>query len=209
MSITNNYFFVDGSALLSDIRAIRNDKEQLRGRLFVITRLAKYFTHDEVLKRYHAGQFRRFVFYFVENDDRLKDDLILPDPTVPDEIDDLRIEHCGKRIKEIESARQWLEENKAPEHVRERLYRSEKAVDTQICCDALQLAARDKLERLFLYSNDYDFVPLCKCLRSLGVNINLIRLSVGNVNKGLVRECDAYTEMPYPEIVRCFVDPPG
>ncbi len=207
MSITNNYFFVDGSALLSDIRAIRNANEPLHGRLFVITRLADYFT-GERFDKFHSGQWRRFVFYFVQGDDRLKQDLVLPDPTVPGEIIDLRIEHCGKRIKQFALAKEWLEENKGPDYVSDCLYRSEKAVDTQICCDALQLAARDKLERLFLYSNDYDFVPLCKCLRSLGVNINLIRLSVGNVTKELVKECDAYTEMPYPEIVKCFVDPP-
>lgn len=93
--------------------------------------------------------------------------------------------------------------------VRDCLYRSEKAVDTQICCDALQLAALNRLDRLFLYSNDYDFVPLCKCLRSLGVNINLIRLSVGRVNKRLAQECDAYSVMPVQQMMECFVDPKG
>ena len=65
------------------------------------------------------------------------------------------------------------------------MYRAEKAVDTQLCADALQLAAVGKLDRLFLYTNDYDFAPLCRALRNLGRNVNLFRLQPLNINREL------------------------
>ena len=77
--------------------------------------------------------------------------------------------------------------------VTDRLRRTEKAVDTQICCDALQLAAVSKIDRLFLYTNDYDFVPLCETLKSLGINVNLIRLSKANSNKDLLAHVDGFS----------------
>jgi uncharacterized LabA/DUF88 family protein len=108
---------------------------------------------------------------------------------------DLRVEYCRKRIAEFERARAWLDENHAPECVRDCPYRSEKAVDIQICCEELQLAAMGRLDRLFLYTNDFDFVPLCRTLRQLGCNINLFRLKAPAVNADLAKECDAFHEM--------------
>lgn len=77
-----------------------------------------------------------------------------------------------------------------------------------MCCDALQLAATKRLDRLFLYTNDFDFVPLCRTLRQLGSNVNLFRLRAEGVNGDLVRECDAFQVMQDPWLITCFDKPP-
>lgn len=190
----NNYFFVDGSALLGDIVRARRDLSLPSDARIILSMFASYFASGR-FGEFHGAGYRRFVFYFVQADERLQSLVVLPDPTVPGAVVDLRIEYCGKRIRQFEQAHQWLEAHGAPESVCECLYRSEKAVDTQICCDALQLAATGKLDRLFLYTNDFDFIPLCRSLRQLGSNINLFRLRGDNVNSALVNECDAFHVM--------------
>ncbi|HEX5036178.1 MAG TPA: NYN domain-containing protein [bacterium] len=204
----NNYFFVDGSSLLSDLKRMHQEDGTLKGRRLSVTTFVEKFTRGHEFQQYHGGIYRRFVFYFVDGDDRLERELILPDTSVPGAVEDLRIEHCGKSIKEFRVAQEWLEKNKAPQSVADCLYRAEKAVDTQICADALQLAAVGKLDRLFLYTNDYDFVPLCRALRHLGLNINLFRIRAFSVNKQLAQECDALQEMPVGDIQSCFLPLP-
>ena len=202
MTSPNNYFFVDGSALLGDIRRARIDLT-CNGR-FSLRPFAEYFCGN-YFTQFHGGYYKRFSFYFVSDDERLRSNVELPDVTQPGDVSDLRIEYCGKRINQFEKAKLWLEENRAPEFVRECLYRSEKGVDTQICCDALQLAASGKLDRLFLYTNDFDFVPLCRTLRQLGANINLFRLRSAGTNAELASECDAFHVMDDAYLRSCFV----
>lgn len=84
----------------------------------------------------------------------------------------------------------------------------EKGVDTQICCDALELAAHGKLDRLFLYTNDADFIPLCETLRHLGVNIHLHRLFGAGVNRALVKNCDVFTVFEASDIPAVLVPDP-
>ena len=165
--MNNNYFFVDGSALLGDIRRARTDLGINANAKLNLKEFAAFFTGPR-FREFVGDGYRRVVFYFVQDDERLRSFVQLPDFSRPGEVSDLRIEYCGKRIRQFEQAQKWLDDNSAPESVRECLYRSEKAVDTQICCDALQLAGTGKLDRLFLYTNDYDFVPLCRSLRQLG-----------------------------------------
>jgi uncharacterized LabA/DUF88 family protein len=206
MSLNNNYFFVDGSALLGDIKRIRKLHPNQSGIRLNLKMFVQYFS-GSLFQMYHSGAYRRFVFYFVDNDERLNSLVLLPDFTKPGEVIDLRVEFCGKRIKTFEQAKIWLDDHSAPEHVRECLYRSEKAVDTQICCDALQLAATGKLDRLFLYTNDFDFTPLCRTLRQMGTNINLFRLRGDDVNQELVKECDAFHEMDPASMRLCMSIP--
>lgn len=71
--------------------------------------------------------------------------------------------------------------------------RAKRGVDIEICCDALQFAASGQLDRLFLLTNDSDFVPLCRKIKQLGANISLLRLSDARpVNKELAQACDSY-----------------
>jgi uncharacterized LabA/DUF88 family protein len=201
----DNYFFVDGSALLADVRRVRRElvSDLPSTAKFRLTTFAGLFA-GPAFRQFHDSHYRRFVFYFVQDDERLRSIVELPEFTVPGSVRDLRIEYCGKRITQFKQAKNWLDDHEAPEYGQERVYRSEKAVDTQICCDALQLAATGKLDRLFLYTNDYDFVPLCRTLRQLGVNITLFHLHEGNVNKELVTECDAFLVMERGHIHACF-----
>jgi uncharacterized LabA/DUF88 family protein len=86
----------------------------------------------------------------------------------------------------------WLEEEVPPQW-KDRCVKSEKGVDTEICCDALRLASLGKMDRLFFFTNDRDFIPLCKTLKEFGVNVSLIHLSkFTNPNKLLISECDSY-----------------
>ena len=79
-----------------------------------------------------------------------------------------------------------------PPQWKDRCVKSEKGVDIEICCDALRLASSGKMERLFLLTNDRDFIPLCKTLKDFGVNISLLYLSeFSNPNKLLTDECDS------------------
>ena len=204
----NAYFFVDGSALLGDIMRARRDLQLGSTKLLHLTAFAQYFTSPRFAS-WHSNGYRRFVFYFVQDDERLRSMVVLPQPHIPGAVSDLRIEFCGRKIRQFEQARQWLDEHNAPEAVRECIYRSEKAVDTQICCDALQLAGTNKLDRLFLYTNDFDFVPLCRSLRQLGANINLFRLRGKDVNVDLANECDALHVVDEQFISQCFVEPAG
>jgi uncharacterized LabA/DUF88 family protein len=207
--MANNYFFVDGGALLADVKKAIADLQLPGWARLDLVAFAQYFAG---LRFHHftRGSYRRFVFYFVQNDERLRKAVRIPDFSCPDAVQDLRIEFCGKRIKHFDEARSWLEEQNAPESVRECLYRSEKAVDTQICCDALHLAATNKLDRLFLYTNEYDFVPLCRALRQLSANVNLFRMQRQSVNALLVSECDAFhVFVDEGELRASFVDQDG
>jgi len=194
--MADNYFFVDGSSLLSDIARFRRELEILPTSRFHVPMFWEHFT-GENFRPWHAGDFRRFVIYFADGDPRVETDLFIPDPVVPGAYNDTRIEYCGKRLRDMEKAREWLDTKNAPPFVTECLYRSEKAVDTQICCDALDLVRSRKIDRLFLYTNDYDFIPLCRTLRRAGVNVSLFRFDKERTNKELAAECDAFHVCQY------------
>ncbi|MFC1967340.1 NYN domain-containing protein, partial [Chloroflexota bacterium] len=148
--------------------------------------------------------YRRFVFYFVEGENRIVDNIILPDSSNPGQCYDTEIKYCGKRLPGSTKVDTWVAKNHPPPFILERLHKSEKAVDTQICCDALELASRDKLDRLFLYTNDSDFMPLARTLKSLGVNISLIRLQNRNPNQSLTNEFDTYTTLSDKRLAEVF-----
>lgn len=198
----NNYFFVDGASLLSDVTNIKKRKVFFSKKL-VLKDFVYYFT-DPRFRHLHYKSYKRFVFYFVNNEKRIKKDLILPQFDKPNEAIDIHIEYCGKKVKGGAFVDRWIAKNKPPKRVLEQLHKTEKAVDTQICCDALQLAALGKLERLFLYTNDSDFVPLCKTIKTMGANISLFKLEEKNVNKDLIEECDSFSVVWKTELITVF-----
>lgn len=84
-------------------------------------------------------------------------------------------------------------EESVPPKFHNRFQKSEKGIDIEICCDALRLASTGRMERLFLLSNDGDFIPLCKTLKEFGTNISILHLSdVTLPNDDLLREADSY-----------------
>lgn len=190
--MNNNYFFIDGSSLISDIRKLKNKHIHLRNYKFKVTGLCNLFMNDIGFTPFHSREYRRIVFYFVKNDQRVTEYLSLPDFKKPGEVNDTQIKFCGKKIPVYKKANDWLEKKSAPNYVRESLYKSEKAVDTQICCDALVLLSLNKLDRLFLYTNDFDFIPLCQTIKTMGANVNLVQLTSERVNIDLAKECDAF-----------------
>jgi uncharacterized LabA/DUF88 family protein len=57
----------------------------------------------------------------------------------------------------------------------------------------MQLAAAGKLDRLFLCTNDSDFLPLIKVLKTMGSNVNIFHLSSDTkLEDSLAIERDAY-----------------
>ena len=128
----DNYFFVDGSALIADVVSYKRDNALPPDSKFSLTSFANYFT--QAFPKISGFAFRRFVFFFANNDERVEKVFVLPDFTKPGGFEDLRIEWCGKRLKKSAEVEDWISEHDPPPSVMDKLHRSEKAVDTQICC---------------------------------------------------------------------------
>jgi uncharacterized LabA/DUF88 family protein len=203
-TINDNFFFIDGSALIADVNAYRREHAPLETMKFRIQGIVDYMTGSR-LRHLHGDSFKRFVFYFAVRDERVNEIFELPDISMPGQGTDTYIQYCGKRLRKSKRVEEWISEHKPPPAVMDKLHRSEKAVDTQICCDALQLAAYNKLNRLFLYANDSDFLPLFGALRQCGANISLIRLFAKGTNKELLKECDSFDVMGETILEKCFV----
>jgi uncharacterized LabA/DUF88 family protein len=199
----NNYFFVDGSSLIAEVIAIKKSKKDLESKKLDIRKFYRSFTGNRLVSL-HSGIYKRFVVYFVVHENRINDNIIIPSFYTPDEVEDLQIKYCGKRIRGGANIVSWISKHNPPNYVLERLNKAEKAVDTQICCDALQLASLGRLDRLFIYTNDYDFVPLCQTLKSMGSNISLIRLQEKKINKELAQECDSFSVVPADQLISLF-----
>lgn len=199
----NNYFFVDGSSLITDVIAIKKSERELASKKLDIIKFTQMFIGPRLMSL-HSGIYKRFVFYFVIHENRIDDNIIIPPFHRPGEVEDLQIKYCGKRIKGGSAINNWISRHSPPNYVLERLNKSEKAVDTQICCDALQLASYGRLDRLFIYTNDYDFVPLCQTLKSMGSNISLFRLQENKINKDLVQECDSFSVVSVDQLSSLF-----
>ena len=204
MSIDFTYYFVDGSSLIADIKSLRRSNKKLKNKKLSVIEFVNYFIGPKFNSLMGDG-YKRFTIYFVSNDDRVGQFFALPNFHNPGEIEDIHIKYCGKRVRGSKSAYKWIERNNAPKSVLEILNKSEKAVDTQICCDALSLSCHNKLDRLFLYTNDYDYVPLCEALKANGTNISLFRLFKKSVNKSLVENCDSFSIVNTSAIESLFV----
>jgi len=198
-----NYLFVDGSSFIADVIAIKKSEKELASKKLDIIKFCRSFTGRR-LEAFLPGGYKRFVVYFVLHENRIGDNIIIPPFHKPEAVEDLQIKYCGKRIRGGSAIDSWISKHSPPNSVLERLNKSEKAVDTQICCDALQLASYGGLDRLFIYTNDYDFVPLCQTLKSMGSNISLFRLQEKKINKDLVQECDSFSVVPVDELSSLF-----
>jgi len=199
----NTYYFVDGSSLIADIKKIQKAYPDLRNKKLSIINFVKYYTSR--FPYLTDGSYKRFTVYFVNKDERIKGLFILPNMTNPGESEDIYIKYCGKRIKGSKAAYKWLEARNPPKSVLEIINKSEKAVDTQICCDALSLSCYDRLDRLFLYTNDYDYFPLCEELKRNATNISLFRLFKENVNVDLVNNCDSFSVVDPNDLNSLFI----
>ena len=203
-TLDKTYFFVDGSSLIADIKQIQKSNPELINKKLSIVNFVEYFTSNRFERLVGSG-YKRFTVYFVNNDERINKYFILPNVSNPGEVEDVYVKYCGKRIKGSKSAYKWLESKNPPKSVFEIINKSEKAVDTQICCDALSLSCYDRLDRLFLYTNDFDYSPLCEELKRNGSNISLFRLSKRNINTELVKHCDSFSVVAPNDLGALFV----
>jgi len=190
MNTSDNYLFVDGSALLADIGRLWSSDKEIAGKKLDVVKFCSHFVGEQYMA--FVPGYRRFTLYFVDNEPRINRFLTLPDFKTPNVVDDLHIKYCGRMLSGGKRLRKWVQDNSPPKFVTDKLSKAEKAVDTQICCDALQLAGLNRLSRLLLYTNDYDFMPLLNTLRTLGCNVSLFRLTAKRVNSRLVGNSDSF-----------------
>jgi uncharacterized LabA/DUF88 family protein len=203
----DNYFFFDGSALCAQIRTLQKRDRSFEGRKLDPIRYVNYLNHRS-LQDLHTGHFKRVTFYFPKGgEDTVKKHLVMPKLSTPGLVRDVQFKPCGEKIRAAQQYTDWVEKN-VPQKWRDRVSKSEKGVDIEICCDALRLVSVSKLDRLFLLTNDADFVPLCRTLKELGTNVSLLHLSgLQAPNKALLAEVDTYDVLPLVALQTLFVPP--
>ena len=202
----NNYFFIDGSALISQVREIQKKTASLKGRRLDVVQLISYFA--TALNELTERQYKRAVFYFPKGEPTVSEYLVIPDFKKPGIIRDLSFKYCGEKLKGSVAFNNFVS-SKVPKKWQGRFTKSEKGIDIEICCDALRLAGAGKLDRLILLENDDDFVPLLRILKEFGTNISLVYLSeLITPNKSLVTEADSYDVVPLVELERMFLPIP-
>ena len=208
MAGDKNYLFFDGSSLVAQIRNLWRTNPQFNSRKLKPLGLVEFLVSGtgsssliDFTERRGTSEFfrkglpyKRAVFYFASGDNQIETYVEMPAVTTPGLVRDVSFKYCGKKLPRSTEFDEWVAQ--VPDKFLERMSRSEKGVDIQICCDALQLAAAGHIDRLFLLTNDYDFVPLCERLKDVGANISLMRLPGRPVNSDLAAACDGYYEVP-------------
>jgi len=131
----------------------------------------------------------RVVYYFKQNDGRLKTMLEIPEADEPGKKDHWQIKECGESIDAVPDEQlQRLD----PEY-RDHFTRSEKGLDGKLICDVLMLVASGKASNVVLLVNDRDYIPLFESVQALGGNTYLTALdSRQKVQKRLAKLADKY-----------------
>jgi len=196
-----NYYFIDGSALLSQVRTLWKNDATFNWRRLNPIPFVKYLTLS--FPDLGSTIYKRAEFYFPVGEPSLKTYLVVPESTAPGIIRDVHFKECGEKLDRSVAYEAWLDT--VPPQWKDRCVKSEKGVDIEICCDALRLASLGKMDRLFFFTNDRDYIPLCKTLKDFGVNVSLIHLSrFTNPNKLLAQECDSYDLLPAEYLKEIF-----
>lgn len=198
----NNYYFIDGSALISQIRYIQKKLRHFKGRRLNPILLINYFSRT--LRELSEGQYKRAVFYFPKGEVSINNYLIVPNSKDPGTIRDISFKYCGEKLKGSDAFNRFVSKE-VPKKWQGRFTKSEKGIDIEMCCDALRYASAGRLDRLFLLENDDDFVPLCKTLKEFGANVSLIYLAkIIAPNKSLLAEADSYDVVSETELDKIF-----
>jgi uncharacterized LabA/DUF88 family protein len=206
--VQGNYIFVDGSALTAQIRKLRKADPSFKDRRLCPRRFVSYLM-GAALMELHGGSYKRATFYFPKGDEAGAEEyLIIPDHKRPGEVRDLHFKFCGEKLKKSAKFDKIVEDH-IPEEFRDRVSKSEKGVDIEISCDALKLASASQIERLFLFTNDRDFIPLCRTLKEFGADISIIHLSpVTTPSAELLHEADSYDVIPINILQGMFLPVP-
>ncbi|HTR26338.1 MAG TPA: NYN domain-containing protein [Terriglobales bacterium] len=204
------YFSFDGSSLIAQVRHLQRAQPAFKDHKLDVNTLITRLTHSFLMRDIMGTGFRRATLYFAKgDDDQVERYLTLPDFAKPHSVRDIEVRYCGVKLPRSKKFDAFVEK-KVPDEFQDRFQKSEKGVDIEICCDALQLAATGHLERLFLLTNDSDFIPLCRKLKELGSNVSLLRLSdTRPVNIDLAQACDSYDVFPLHDVYTSFgLQPP-
>src|SRR5262249_27975391 len=162
----NNYFFIDGSALTAQIRQLRREDASFKSRKLCLKRFVEFLM--SALPALHGGSYKRATFYFPIGDETaIEEYLVIPDLRKPAEVRDIHLKFCGQKLKKSAEFSEFVE-TQVPPKFKDRFSKSEKGIDIEICCDAFKLASASRLERLFLLTNDDDFVPFCRAIKEFG-----------------------------------------
>lgn len=201
-----NYFFIDGSALTAQIRTLRRHDRSFENRRLVPGGLIDLFSSR--LMDLDAHEYKRAIFYFPEGDEvAIEEYLVVPEYNKPGLVRDIHFKFCGQKLKGSAEFTAFVESS-VPTKFRDRFTKSEKGVDIEICCDALKLASASRVERLFLFTNDDDFLPLCRTLKEFGANVSIIHLTdVVAPNLSLLKQTDSYDVISIPDLQKLFVPP--
>ncbi|SRR5216683_4156140 len=200
---SNVYIVFDGSSLISQIRQLQDQRGIFKGKTLDPLLLVTGFTHNLAMRDIIENGFRRATFYFADGDSQIEEYIALPDPTKPRLIRDVEFRYCGTKLARSARYDDFL--RSVPDEFRDRCQKSEKGVDIEICCDALQFAGAGQLDRLFLLTNDSDYVPLCRKIKQLGANISLLGLSDARpVNRDLAQACDSYDILDPDRLFQVF-----
>ena len=204
--MNDNYFMIDGSALMAQVRVLWREEAIDKSHKLCPLKMISYFA-GHFLRELHGGSFKRAIFYFASGDDAtVERHFVLPDYTKPGVIRDISFKFCGQKLKRSADFEEWLPT--VPAKFQNRFGKSEKGVDIEICCDAFRLASVGKLQRVFLLTNDDDFVPFCNAIRDFGVNISIIHLfDTGSPNISLLKAADTYDAIPREVLPELFVAP--
>jgi uncharacterized LabA/DUF88 family protein len=190
-----NFLFFDGSSLVAQIKQLQNARAEFKDNKLDVIRLVAGFVTAYELRDVFGSGYKRAVFYFAAGDKQIVQYLTLPDFKKPGLVRDIEIRYCGEKLPRSAKYEKFL--TTVPAEFLDRCQKSEKGVDIEICCDALQLAAAGHLGRAFLLTNDSDFVSLCRKLKEVGANISLLRLSDARpVNMKLAQACDSHDLFP-------------
>jgi len=185
------YFIIDGSRLFSSIHELQRTKPEYSGKKLSISLLTKFL----MLKwSPFIGATIRAVYYFKQNDNRIKTMLDIPEADEPDKKDHWRKIECGIPIKSIPEE----ELQKIDAKYREYFTRQEKGLDTKLICDVLMLVANGKASNIVFLVNDSDYLPLFESVQALGGNTYLTALdSSQKIHKKLANLADKYLTLDY------------
>lgn len=176
---------------MAQIRQLQRSQPQFRKRKLCPKKFIDYQMHN--LSDLHGGSYKRAIFYFANGDDaNVNDYFLTPNHNIPGEIKDLYFKFCGHKLKKSTEFDDFVEKC-VPAKFQSRFSKSEKGVDIEMCCDALRLASKAQVDRLFLLTNDGDFIPFCRTIKEFGTNVSIIHLSAASPpNSDLLREVDSY-----------------
>lgn len=180
------YYIIDGSHLFSSIFELWRIKPQFSGRKLEIGLFS-----EALIRKWsvYVGATIRVIYYFKQNDSRMRTLINIPDSFNPGTKNHWQIKECGESIEAVPQE----ELLKISERYRDHFTRSEKGLDIKLTCDVLMLIASNRASNFVFLVNDRDYLPLFESVEMLGGNVYLTALdNAQSIQKGLAKLADRY-----------------